>query len=188
MYRQRNRFSTVTLRRDSTALLYRKTSVSTSLGSNPSITTEDRTENYDLRKRKSLSASIRSLFPTRSSGAPTPSTTRENSVDEESRHPLTTIAAEPIPHAVELPGKTAVSEVSGAVPATQEGQPQVYPASHGKFQEEIVRSQPQEIHSFGAEVMREKEKNESRFHIRSKASLAWTVLKTRAKFYRATRI
>jgi hypothetical protein len=110
-------------------------------------------------------------------------------VEAESRHPLTTVAAEPISHAVEVPGTTAVSETSSAVPAPTQGQDQVYPKSHGKFQEEITGSQPQEAHHFEAEVKKEvkkeKEKSESRFHIRSKASLAWTALKIRAKLHRA---
>jgi hypothetical protein len=106
-------------------------------------------------------------------------------VEAESRHPLTTVAAEPISHAVEVPGTTAVSETSSAVPAPTQGQDQVYPKSHGKFQEEITGSQPQEAHHFEAEVRKEVKKSESCFHIRSKASLAWTALKIRAKLHRA---
>ena len=185
---KRSKLSILTLRNQSTTPLSQKTSVSNSLRSNSS-TANDPTGT--LSRKKSLGASIRSLFPSRASGAPTPSTTRDSSVEAESRHSLTTVAAEPISHAVEVPGTTAVSETSSTVPAPTEGQDHVYPESHGKFQEEITRSQPQEAHHFEAEVKKEakkgkeKETSESRIHIRSKASLAWTAIKIRAKLHHA---
>ena len=69
---------------------------------------------------------------------------------------------------------------SGPAPASTAGATQVYPESHGKFQEEGVRSQPQEEHSYSADEVK-KEKSESKFHIRRKASLLWMGLKMKAK-------
>ena len=60
---------------------------------------------------------------------------------------------------------------------------QIYPASHGQFEEaEIVRSQPQEAHSYEPDGTKE-EKPKSKF--REKASLAWTALKLKVKLRRA---
>lgn len=119
----------------------------------------------DLNKKKSLPFSIRSLF-TKNSGRSTPTTattTREGSLEAEPSH---------------SPATTPATTQTDDAPRTTA----VYPESHGKFQEERVRSQPQEAHSYSLD--QKKGKHESRFHLHRKASLAWMALKTKAKIYK----
>jgi hypothetical protein len=88
-----------------------------------------------------------------------------------SRHPLTPLAP------VEVSRSTTGSETRVSGPAAPEEQAQIYPESHGKFdEEEIVRSQRQEAHCFEPDGTKE-EKPKSR--LREKASLAWTALKVK---------
>ena len=129
----------------------------------------------DLDKKKSISSSIRSFF-TGYSTPTTVATTRENSVETE---PLTSI-----PPAQETPPSTVPGPATSAETANAgQTQTEVYPESHGKFQEEGVRSQPQEAHSYTPELPKKKEKHESRLHLRKKAALAWMAFKMKTKMH-----